>query len=804
MRSVLSPARRAAACALVLAQLTAAGSALADPVVVPPHLDQVPAPEGPDSESDVTVELELTVTAAGAITDVRVVSPSRPGWDEAALEAMRAATATPATKDGVKVAARVRYAMVFPRTAAPPAPAATPDPAPADAPADAAPAAAAPSPAPPPGPGAEDEATFGGRAVTDAPPREVTTRSMGSTELRMLGTRGDPIRAVELLPGFARSSFGNANPIIRGSTGNESQVYFEGAPVPLLYHFGGITSFVPGRFLDRVDFYPGNFSARYGRVLGGVVDVRTRDPKSDGLHGALDASFVDASFAVEGPLAGRSTESDPDPERQVTAAVGARRSYVDFYLGQVVPKDVLSIQTAPIYYDYQGLVSARLSRQHQARVWLYGSEDRFAVLVDKPADQDPAIRGRFDIRTAFHRAQATLTSRFSDKVTQEATVSIGTEKYRQNAGAIVGYEAHSLALRSRLEWTWRPFHEARFVAGIDHASQSWTGTYEGVRPLGEGAQPAAASVLPRAASLSTDAWTHSPAAYLEAGFLLADRVTVIPSVRADYLDTNRQLTIDPRLAVRARVADKTTLKGGVGKFTQHPQFYELLPDIGNPNLENGFAIHYSAGAEQAIGDSLKLGLEGFAKTLHHLPSYTPDFAAPYIDNAGRGRIYGLEAEARVLPKGRVYGLVAYTLSRSLRGRDGEALRLFENDQTHVGSAAVVVRLGRGWEASAAFRVTSANPRTPVVGSVYDARSDTYSARYGATLSDRGPLYHRLDLHVEKKWTFTAWSLTAYADVQNVYNSSNKEYLDYNYDYTKQAGSASFPPFLPSLGVRGEL
>lgn len=784
-----------AACAFF--QLTAP-AAFAQPAVVPPKIEVALGPDDPASDADVTVELELTVTAAGDVRDVKVVSPPQARWDEAAVAAMSRARATPATRDGAPAAARVRYALTFPAKAAPP-----PPPPPPEEPPPSPPDPPAPPPDAPPPPD-RDEATFGARAVTEAPPREVTTRSLGATELRMLGTRGDPLRAVELLPGFARSPFGNPNPIIRGSTGNESQVFFEGAPVPLLYHFGGITSFVPGRFIERVDFYPGNFSARYGRVLGGVVDVRTREPKGDGLHGALDASFVDASVAAEGPLAGRSKSDEPEPERRVTAAVGARRSYVDFYLGQVLPDDLVKIQTAPVYYDYQGLVSARLSREHALRVWLYGSEDRFAVLFDKPADQDPAFRGRLDLRTAFHRAQATLQSRLSERVTQEATLSVGAEKYRQSAGAVVGFEAHSTAIRSRLEWTFRPFAGARLVAGVDHASQSWTGTYEGIRPTGEGATTAAVSVLPRASSLSTDAWTHAPAAYVEGAFLLGDRVTVMPSARVDYLDTNKSLTFDPRLAARARITDTTTLKGGVGRFTQHPQFYELLPDIGNPNLENGYAVHYSAGAEQLVGDSVKLGLEGFTKSLHHLLSYVPDGRAPYIDNQGRGRVYGLEAEARVLPKGRVYGLVAYTLSRSLRGRSGEALRLFENDQTHVGSAAVVVRLGKGWEAAATFRLTSANPRTPVVGSVYDTRTDTYSARYGGLLSDRGPLYHRLDLHLEKKWTFTAWSLTAYADVQNVYNAANREYVDYNYDFTKQAGAASFPPILPSLGVRGEL
>ena len=43
---------------------------------------------------------------------------------------------------------------------------------------------------------------------------------------------------------------------------------FEGAPVYRLYHFGGLTSFVQPRLLDKIDLYPGNFSARFGRKMG--------------------------------------------------------------------------------------------------------------------------------------------------------------------------------------------------------------------------------------------------------------------------------------------------------------------------------------------------------------------------------------------------------------------------------------------------------------------------------------------------------------------------------------------------------
>lgn len=792
----MSSRRWGARCAFFLATSFACAQAFAQPSVTPPKVSEVPEPKAPAPDHEVVVELELTVAVDGSVTDPKVVSAADPVYDEAALASLRAARFEPAARNGVNVPARIRYTVTFRAAPVVEAPRTEPG-------TNAAPTASTASLAPTSVP-AEPTATFGGRAVVEAPPRETTVRTMGTGELRMLGVRGDPLRAVELLPGMGRTGFGNPLPLIRGSAPQESQVFYEGLPVPLLYHFGGLTSFVPARALARVDFYPGNFSARYGRVLGGVIDVRAKEPRTDSAHGALDVNFLDAQASAEAPLvgAGRGDVGEDADRVRIAASVGFRRSYVDAYFSSIAPDD-LGVRTAPAYYDYQGMVVARLSRKHTARVLVLGSRDSFEVVSSRPSDADPLGRGTFGGGLAFHRVQASLKSRFSPVFTQEATVAFGVENYRQNLGAIARQDVDAASLFARAEWIYRPIDALRLAFGIDHASQRFHGDYEGPRPTFE-TGTFSPSAMPRASYRTPELWVHAPALYAEAGLAVAEGVTVMPSLRVDYFDPSGSVTVDPRLAIRATVAEKTTLKLGVGKFTQLPQLVMILPVLGNPDIRPGHAMHYSAGVEQGLGDSVRLGAEGFVKTLHRIPFDTRDYRAPGFDNAGTGGVVGLELEARVLPKGRVYGLASYTLSRSVRFREGEAVRLFENDQTHVASTAVAVRLGRGWEASATFRLTSANPRTPVVGSVYDARVDQYTPRNGAVYSDRGPLYHRLDLHVEKTWSFQSWKLMAYLDIQNLYNSANREGVAYNYDYTKSQGSRSFPPFFPSLGLRGEL
>jgi len=133
---------------------------------------------------------------------------------------------------------------------------------------------------------------------------------------------------------------------------------------------------------------------------------------------------------------------------------------------------------------------------------------------------------------------------------------------------------------------------------------------------------------------------------------------------------------------------------------------------------------------------------------------------------------------------------------------GEASRLFDYDQTHILTVVASAVLGRGWEAGVRFRLVSGNPETPVIGSIYDADSDIYWPMYGETNSVRMPMFHQLDVRVDKNWTFKYLKFGVYVDVQNIYNHKNVEGTNYSYDYKQKAYLVGLP-LLPSLGLKLE-
>ncbi len=782
--------RAAAVCALLtLASVTSTADADA-PVVSPPRLTQFVEARDPRPEGQVpraSVELLVDVDDAGRVHAIEVARSAGEELDAAAFAAARAFVFEPATKDGVPVAARIRYEYVFAAREA--GEARQEEVAPAAAP----PASEEPKPVPVAPAAAPDEETFGASARIAAPPREPTKRTLERVELASVaGTRGDPLRGVELLPGVSRPDAGGGNPILRGANPFDTQVFLEGAPAPLLYHFGGLTSVVHARVLDRVDVYPSNFSVRYGRKVGGVIEARLRDPRTDGLHGIAELSLLDSSLLVETPIGDK-----------VAVLAAARRSNIDAVVNSAQDSVNLGITAAPVYWDYQAIGTYAPTESDRFRVLAYGSSDSFRIVFKNPNGGDPALRGGFGGSTVFHRAQVGHRHRFRGGSEGTTELTYGRMDDEGSYGQLGRNEFAIDTVQLRSEWVGVASEAFRLTAGVDLLGNRFAGSYEGVGvPPDEGRGPTAFSTQ-RRISITADQWVLLPGAYVEAGIRPVSRLLLTPGVRADYNDLIKRGSLDPRVALRFEATETTAIKAGVGRFSQSPDERMAVVPIGNPDLNLTHAIHASAGVEQRFGDRVSASLEGFGKWIDDVVTATPGGRPPFFVNGQEGRVFGGEAMVRLAPGGRFFGFVSYTLMRSERRSAGEAWRLFDRDQPHILNATGVYRLGRGWEASATVRYTSGTPYTPVASSTYDATADVYSPRLGRPMSARNPAFSRVDLRVQKTWTFTRWSLAAYLDVQNALNAPNREGFNYRYDYSERQGARGLP-LLPIIGLRGEL
>ncbi|MBV1861782.1 MAG: TonB-dependent receptor [Nannocystaceae bacterium] len=642
---------------------------------------------------------------------------------------------------------------------------------------------------------------------TDSDPiPEVRRHQLEGEELsKMPGSNGDALKAIQNFPGVARTSFGLGDVTVRGSAPGDSAVFLDGHEMPALFHFGGLTSVFNSSLVEKLALVPGNYDARFGNAIGGVVDIQSRKGRTDGVHGYVKADVFDAAGVIEGPVG----------KGSFTASI--RRSYIDAIIPAVVPEDSgLSFSLAPRYYDYSAALSYPVGGG-ELTVRALGSDDRMSLILGNENDDSPDLRNSLEATALFHRADLAYRKRVNGW-TVFASPSYRRDRASFSVGSQFRFDLVTDRFSGRIE-TNRDLGKrsaVRFGADvvtdwvqIDVLSPPAQGGALGSRG---GSGPEGGEQL-SVLSLSRHFLYARPSLYSTFRWGITDRFSLSPGVRATVVSKGEHdsVTVDPRLNAEILATDSTTISAGVGVYSQLIVGASNLPDFGNPGLKSDQALHTSLGVSQSFGDSWSVSATGFYKYLWSLASVSPDLVdggdgqlrPELFDNAGVGRIYGGEVLVRKAMTSKLFGWVAYTLSRSeIRQRPEDAFELFDYDQTHIFTLIAGYKLPRNWQIGARVRVVSGNPYTPINDAVAQLREGVQAEIAGPYNSARLRAFHQLDFRVDKSWVFRLVKLNAYLDVQNLYNAKNPEFIEDSWNYQNQTTVNSLP-IIPSVGLKLE-
>ncbi len=619
---------------------------------------------------------------------------------------------------------------------------------------------------------------------------EVTERRLSAEEIQYLpGSNGDVVKVVQNLPGVARAPLGTGALIIRGAAPEDSAAFLDGARIPVVFHFSGLTTILSGDLLDEVAFVPGNSSARYGRFLAGLIELRTTADAPEERGGHLSVDLYQASLFVEQPVGDGGG-----------ITLSARRSYADAVLVPVlnaVPD--LSIR-APRYWDAQVRAQARM-RDTKLDALLLLSDDSFALLSGDSSDSAVQI----GLSTRFWRARVNGQTPLSDGWRNELNLGLGhdSQSFIFNATGEAEETNDVVTLREELS---RPVADGRILgwrlgADVEAGPQRFLYDVATFGPREQGS-----------------AFRLAPALYAEPTLQLGG-LRLIPGLRADalVLDTGyAKMSLDPRLSARWALSDSTALRLGLGRYSQFPTVRQLLPDgDGNPELGPASSIQSSIGLDQRIGSALSLEATVFYNHLVNLvvgredrlrffsgpPPTGPLDSEPYA-NDGTGRVCGGELLTR-LELENTLALLSLTVSNSARvKRPGQDEVLFEYDQPLVLNVLGSQKLPRGYRVGARARFGSGNPSTPVVNRVYDMDSRSFIPIYGERDSARLPPFFSLDVRGDKTWEKDWGEISLYLDVQNATNAKNVEVMNWTYDYGEPDPIAGLPVF-PTFGLEAK-
>jgi hypothetical protein len=582
--------------------------------------------------------------------------------------------------------------------------------------------------------------------------RGAGTPALSRAQARELpGAFGDPLRAIDSLPGVVPTISGLPIFFIRGAPPASVGYVVDGVEVPLLYHaFLGPSVLHPGS-LSGVVLESAPADLRYGGSAGAVIVAEPSLPSS-GLHGEASLRLFDAGALLEAPFA----------HGAGSALVSGRYSFTGLLYSALTDQEFG-------YWDYQLRLSRNVSRTESVGVFAFGAGDHYGGEALAGAVGGDTGFHRIDVRFAHvtPRVSATAGVTFGRDRTGDETSSLTDRSLRVRSDATL-HVARALDVRlgaaarlDRIDLELDPAHLERsdllelFPTRSDHSLSGYVGL----------------------------AWRPEPRLGLELG------------ARGDLYASqgSHAAALDPRLAVTTRLAPRISMEHRFGLASQKPNFVPGVPAAQVGSLERGLTrgSHASSTLRLSLFDELTLALGAFQSHFDNV-----------IDPLGQARDFRLDRRAverrqditargvelrlgRPLTR-RLGGYVAYTLSWATRQAEREQTPS-GYDRRHVLQGALALELW--WKLRASAR-----------GTYYSGFPALEIGDDGALPSQalRAPGFVRLDWRLERPFRIAErFELSVVAEMLNA--TGAKEALRYECGGRCELVTAG-PIVLPSIGI----
>lgn len=615
--------------------------------------------------------------------------------------------------------------------------------------------------------------------------------AISSTTLRddeihkMAGSRGDPLRVVNSLPGVGQLAGFLPYVVVRGAAPGNTGYYLDGARVPILFHVAIGPSVIHPYFIDAVDFYPSGAPVRLGRYTSGIIEARTRPARRDRVHGDVDVRLTDAGGLLEIPFDRRKKDPDcEEPSRRERKSKGlegrqcermpakgaltvaGRYSYTAGILSLV------QSQARIAYWDYQARLDHSLGPNLDFTAFAFGSYDDLGTKATRDEQTGEVLEpAQTFLRFQFHRIDSRLRQRMRGGGQAVYAVVLGLDQTGAGGEEGVGTDEWRIAPRADFRV---PISDALTVGfGLDQEFQLFR-----LPQLDQD------MITEDIGFLFSERTVSVTAGYLEllwqkAGFELRPGVRTdfyVQTGRSPYLPRARGVTyatgVDPRLLMRERVGNRLTLKQTLGIYHQPPSFPIPIPGIESFGFERGLQRNTqgSFGYELKLFDErLLLQQDAYLGRLSNLQDYELAAASEEepldeledVINQVTGWAYGLETLLKLDPRLRTFGWIAYTLSRSTRDFPVGGSANSNWDQRHILNLVLGYKISQKWYFSGRMHYHTGRPWTAPVGdqSQIDAlRLNRNNARL--------PPFFQLDLRIERIWRWPDWQLHAVLDVAN--------------------------------------
>lgn len=644
--------------------------------------------------------------------------------------------------------------------------------------------------------------------------------------LKIPGAGGDPLKAIEAMPGVTLGGFGPFTlPSVRGSSPSDNSYITDFVPVGYVFHNDGSSTYNEN-LVEDFQIKTGAWSPEYNNALGAVLVTRLRDPYREAWRTTADISFLRAGILVEGAI------SDDQ-----ALYFSYRESLLQFYVDNFVDEKELSFTEVPTNNDYQFKYHWQLDPVTNLRFTATGARDKVGIEFgpeSKELEREPGLAGGLDANTFYDNQSVLFDHLFNNGTSQEAAITRKVEDIGFHIGDILNLDVVSTEYRvkSYFRTPLRDTDALRYGVEVEkwNIDYSADGKFNACASEVETCPPASLGQPYTTEDLLV---INGQRAFIAYDWLATPDWQLSPGLMLGKNDYTAESDTEFRLESRYELNSRWTLTAAFGQHSEFPrQFQYILKDIGNPDLEKPTAEHYVAGFEFKQDSLWSSKLEAYYKDLHKIivsnAAYESELTTPDVPkylNDAEGYAYGLEWLINKNLADRWYGWfsISYAQTKRTNNQNGEEF-LFAYDRPWTVNAVASYEWDQNWSVGLRWRYQSGALTTPVQsdnpsdrvfrnttsGNVFVADDSytpaaddeflQYSPNYAKINSRRLPAYHRLDIRADRTFKRKNCDLDLYWEIINVYNRLNVSDYNYNGDYTEREDVVSLPTIF-SVGIK---
>ncbi len=629
-----------------------------------------------------------------------------------------------------------------------------------------------------------------------------SSQTLSSEDIRRTpGVQEDVVRATALLPGVGVTSSGRNDLLVRGGAPYENLFLVDNIEVPNINHFGtqgstgGPLSIINIDFVKNVNFSSGAFGAKYGDKTSSITNITLRNGNEENFGGKAVLSATGFGFHLEGPVAEGSSYF-----------FSVRRSYLDFIF------KAAGFAFIPEYWDFQGKLNYKINDNNYISFLTIGAlgtvklnNDDNDKIYDNSRVAVPNQNQYFSGITWKHLFDSGyLTVTLGETYTKYSTYQNSNENPPQKIFNNNSTEAET-SLRTDVEIQLAPKVDLYFGNQVKWATRL---QYDILVP---GFLRKDNYGIEQPLSIDTNFRAYKNSSYISLTSSI-DKFKFTLGGRSDYYNfLETKWYFSPRASIIYQLNDVSAFVISGGRYFQSPSYIWLIGDAQNKNMSPIQSDQIVIGYDHTPMEDLKVQLEAFYKNYSNYPGrvfrpqavlapsgfedFTSDipFGLEPINSSAEGHSYGVELFIqKKLSSIPLYGLFSLTFAQSkFKSLDGIE-RYGAYDSRIIMNLAVGYRIDDEWEISSKFRLATGQPTTPFTTSgVKDFQN--------YNLGDRLPLFHTLDIRVDKRWNFSNLYLVTYFDIQNLYSRKNVSGFRWNYQENRVEEQKSFG-ILPTIGI----